>query len=158
MVSVVPAPVKLPHPALPEADWADRYVVERVGLRTTALEAARLMLDRSPGWLRALMVLRNRIVSLFGLKIVNLKVADANTVAAFPLVSEQDDQVVLGFDDDHLDFRIVIDVEAMGAAKSRVAVTTLVYRHSAFGRFYIAVVTPFHRVIVRTTLGRLAGG
>lgn len=158
MVGIVPEPVILPHPALPEADWADRYAVASAGASPSALEAARLMFGRSPGWVRALMALRNRIVSLFGLRVADLKVADAAAVAAFPVVCERDDQVVLGFNDSHLDFRIVVDVEPTGAAQSKVAVTTLVHRHNAFGRLYIAVVTPFHRLIVRTTLRRLARG
>lgn len=155
-MSIALEPVSLPHPALPEADWADRYVFSGAGPQGTALEVSKRMLGRPPGWIRGLMALRNRIVSLFGLKAADLGVADAATVAGFPVVSERDGQVVLGFNDSHLDFRIVVDVEAKGADDSKVAVTTLVRRHNAFGRLYIAVVTPFHRVIVRSTLGRLA--
>ncbi len=158
MANIVPEPVKLPHPALPEADWADCYAVASAAPHLVALDAAKLLLGRSPGWVRMLMALRNRIVSLFGLKVAGLKVADANTVAAFPVVSERDEQVVLGFNDSHLDFRIVVDVEPLGEAEGKVSVTTLVRRHNAFGRFYIAVVTPFHRLIVRTMLGRLVRG
>lgn len=155
-MGIAPEPVSLPHPALPDADWADRYVLSSAGLQGTALEVSKRMLGRPPCWIRELMTLRNRIVSLFGLKAADLGVADTASVAGFPVVSEQDGQVVLGFNDSHLDFRIVVDVEPKGETESKVAVTTLVKRHNAFGRLYIAVVTPFHRVIVRSTLGRLA--
>nr|WP_237351658.1 DUF2867 domain-containing protein [Rhizobium sp. ACO-34A] len=157
-MSIVPEPVSLPHPALPGADWADRYAISSVGSQGTALEIAKRMLGRPPGWIRVLMVLRNHIVSLFGLKAADLGVAETTSVAGFPVVSQRDGQVVLGFNDSHLDFRIVVDVEPKGEAGNKVAVTTLVKRHNAFGWLYIAVITPFHRVIVRSTLGRLARG
>lgn len=132
IVSIAPEPVILPHPALPDADWADRYAISNVGSKGTALEIAKRMLGRPSGWVRGLMALRNRIVSPFGLKVADLGVAGAATVVGFPVVSECDGQVVLGFNDSHLDFRIVVDVEAKGAAGSKVSVTTLVKRRNAF--------------------------
>lgn len=98
------------------------------------------------------MALRNTIVGLFGLK-------GAGTLTGasggFPVVSESPDQIVLGFDDRHLDFRIVLDVSSAGGVQ-HASVTTLVDRHNLAGRVYIVAVTPFHRLIVRTMLRKLA--
>lgn len=156
MVHIVPEDLALPHSALPDADWADRYVVLSPERGMPAIRAARLALGQSPAWVRGLLMLRNRIVAPFGLKAAEMKLGEAGSVGAFPVVSARDDQVVLGFDDRHLDFRIVVDVAPAGADGSRIAVTTLVDRHNLFGRLYILGVTPFHRLIVRTTLARLA--
>ncbi|MBC7151677.1 MAG: DUF2867 domain-containing protein [Rhizobium sp.] len=156
MADVFPEDPALPHPALLQADWADRYAVISPEQGMPAIRAAQLALGQSPAWVRRLLDLRNRLVAPFGLKAAEMKLGEAGSVGAFPIVSERDEQVVLGFNDSHLDFRIVIDVASAGAAGSRVSVTTLVDRHNAFGRLYILAVTPFHRLIVKTTLGRLA--
>jgi hypothetical protein len=58
------------------------------------------------------------------------------------VISEADDEVVLGFDDKHLDFRIVVAV-AGGFA----TVTTIVRWHNAWGRAYLTAIMPFHRAI-----------
>jgi hypothetical protein len=147
--------VTLPHPALPAADWADCYVVSVKEGDMRAIDAARLALGSAPGWVRSLLALRNRLVGLVGLKSAELKVGAAGSVGAFPIVSESDRQVVLGFDDKHLDFRIVVDVRPDGGQGSLVAVTTVVARHNLGGRAYIALVTPFHKAIVQSLLNRL---
>lgn len=152
---IVAEPVVLPHVALTGADWADRWSIVMPGRSHLALGAAQDMLGHPPVWVEMLMSIRNRIVALFGLKKAELGVDDGEQVGGFPVVYERPERVVLGFDDSHLDFRIVVDVEPEGEAGSRISVTTLVKRHNLFGRLYIAVVTPFHRLIVRTTLARL---
>ncbi len=148
-------PVTLPHPALPLADWADRYAVITLSRDSTALDLARGLFAHSPRWVHLLLKLRNRIVGLFGLKSAELGIVEGETIGAFPVVSAREDQVVLGFDDHHLNFRIVLDVAPAGAKARKVAVTTLVERHNLFGRIYIFVITPFHKLIVRTLLARL---
>jgi hypothetical protein len=60
--------------------------------------------------------------------------------------------VVLGFDDRHLDFRIVIDVRQDRPSGQTLSVMTLVHRNNLFGRLYLATVMPFHRLIVRRML------
>lgn len=148
-------PVTLPHQALPSADWADRYAVIAPSPETTALDLARKMFGHSPRWVGLLLSVRNRIVGLFGLKSAELGIAEGETIGAFPVVSARDDQVVLGFDDSHLNFRIVLDVAAAGSQARKIAVTTLVERHNLFGRIYIFAITPFHKLIVRTILARM---
>ncbi len=155
MSNVSIEPVALPHRALPSADWADRYAVMTRNDDATALDLARKMFGRSPRWVGLLLSLRNRIVGLFGLKSAELGIAEGERIGAFPVVSASDDQIVLGFDDSHLNFRIVLDVTAAGSQARKLAVTTLVDRHNLFGRIYIYVITPFHKLIVRTLLARM---
>jgi len=61
-----------------------------------------------------------------------------------------------GFNDKHLDFRLVVDVAPDGPARS-ITATTLVLTHNWLGRAYLAVILPFHRLIVPAML-RKAGG
>jgi hypothetical protein len=162
-MSPVCRPVALPHPLLPGADWADRFTLALAVDDLTAMAAAKLALTGMPGWARFLMKLRNRIVGLFGLKAAAQTVeTSGDAVGGFPVVSATDDRVVLGFDDRHLDFRIVIDVRADRPCGQTVSVMTLVKRNNLFGRVYLAAVMPFHKLIVKAVLGgvgrRLSAG
>ena len=103
------------------------------------------------------MRLRNRMVSLVGLKSAAPRPGRFGLVGAFPVLSKTDDEVVLGFDDKHLDFRIIVDVRAGSAVNQIVGVTTLVRRHNVLGRVYLAAIMPFHKVIVPTLLAGVAG-
>lgn len=149
----VSRPVSLPHPLLPSADWADRFTLGLPVDGLTAREAARLALEHPPGWVRRLMVLRNALVAPFGLRRAAGKAATSETeIGGFPVVSASDDRVVLGFDDRHLDFRIVIDVRQDRPSGQTLSVMTLVHRNNLFGRLYLAAVMPFHKLIVRRML------
>lgn len=152
----------LPHPALPQADWADCYVLEVHKPGLTALEAARLAVGHFPWWVRGLMSVRNAVVGLFGLKPSTYHSAKTTRmIGIFPVISVTDREAVLGFDDTHLDFRIVIDVGENGAGRQTVSATTLVNRKILLGKIYIAVITPFHKLVVSSMLsrvGRMVGG
>jgi len=118
---------------LPGYQFADAYKVPVVH-RVTAMEATRMVFGHGPRWVRALMGLRNRLGRLVGLK--------AGPASGFPVVRETPDQVVLGFDDRHLDFRIVVEVGG-----GFITVTTVVRWHNVWGRAYLMAILPFHRVI-----------
>jgi len=72
------------------------------------------------------------------------------------VVSSSSVRVVLGFDDTHLNFRIIVDVKAVDETTRRVTATTLVHRNNLFGRVYLAMVMPFHKLIVPTMLARVS--
>ena len=151
-------PSPLPHAALPLADWADCY---RVCVAThpdlSAMAFARLALGRFPPWARLLLGLRDALVRPFGVQTTDdLAAKGAESIGFFPIVSATERQVVVGLDDTHLDFRLVVDVVDQGPAGTTVSVTTLVHRKILLGRLYIAVITPFHRLIVRAALSAAA--
>lgn len=164
--------VTLPHPALPGADWADCFegVAAQPGL--TAAQAARQAFATMPAWVGGLMALRNLVVRPFSLKgDAQAATADGEGVGEstdqrfgqdigqrigmFPVVAESDSEIVLGFDDRHLDFRIVVETEPSGD-RTCVRLMTLVRRHNRLGRVYLATILPFHKLIVASTLARLA--
>jgi hypothetical protein len=146
----------LPHPALPTANWADCYEVEVNASHLSAIDAARMAVGRFPLWVRLLMRMRNAATSLVGLKPGTAhSSSDIEMIGIFPVVGKSDSQVVLGFDDRHLDFRLVIEVRNAGGTRQIVSATTLVNRKILLGRIYIAVITPFHRLIVVSTLTAL---
>ncbi len=133
---------------LPGTDFADAFRVQ-VAQVIDAPTATTLAFSGMPGWASRLLAVRNRIVAPLGLR---TRAEAGPHVGMFPVVQSGPDRVVLGFDDRHLDFRIVVDV----SAGHLVTLTTLVRRHNWLGRVYLALVLPFHKRIVPATLARVA--
>ena len=145
-----------PAPLLAGAQFVDAYRVEMDGAALDAREAARRMFARSPRWAEALLSLRNLVVAPLGLKTSGAgERAAGGMIGIFPVVSETSERLVAGFNDSHLDFRVVVDVMPAGAGQQVIA-TTLVRTHNWLGRAYLAIILPFHRLIVRSMLRRVA--
>ena len=142
---------RLPNRWLPGADWADRYELLVFGERMTAAEAARRTLGNAPGWVRGLLGLRNRLAALIGLKAA-APAAAGGRIGGFPVLHSDDRETVLGLDDRHLDFRIVVNVRDGPADSQIIGFTTLVRRRNLYGRIYLAAVMPFHKAIVPALL------
>jgi hypothetical protein len=150
------APTIDPDVLLPGAQFVDAYAIAVDDAALDARRAAERMLGRSPPWIGALLGLRNYLVAPFGLKTPVPGRAAANAIGAFPVVSESPNRVVAGFNDRHLDFRVVVDVVA-DARGRRVTATTLVLTHNLLGRAYLAIILPFHRIIVPSMLRQVTG-
>jgi hypothetical protein len=145
--------VQLPSAVLPDANWADAYEIETGRDFKDMRSLAEQTIGGMPTWARVLLRLRNLIIAPFGLKSDGALDAqgEAGCIDIFPVLEQTANRIVLGFDDRHLDFRIIVDRKSVGQG-ARLRATTLVDRHNIFGRIYIAVVTPFHRMIVRSVL------
>lgn len=154
-----PYPVEpvFPNPALPGADWADSYEIMVFSRMTDAEQAAREALGPMPVWAKQLLWLRNRLVGWVGLKPALAHPTDSGSpmIGPFPIVRNTANEIVLGFDDRHLDFRIVINLAEAAGGAQHVRATTLVKRHNLSGRLYLAAVMPFHKLIVKSTLNGL---
>lgn len=142
--------------ALPGATFSDCFAISVPG-HLKSEEAAQYAISRIPGWAATLMDLRDRLVSVFGLKRLDKQAQDnPHSIGGFPVLSATPERTVLGLDDRHLDFRLVIDAIATDCG-TQVRATTLVRPRNFAGRAYLAAVMPFHKVIVPATLNRLAG-
>jgi hypothetical protein len=109
-----------------------------------------------PRWIDGLIRLRNILVTPFGLKTSGEGApAPGGLIGLFPVLSETPERLVAGFDDSHLDFRIVVDVTG-DAANRQVTSTTLVRTNNLLGRTYLTLIMPFHKLVVRSMMGRIA--
>ncbi len=133
---------------LPGAQFADAFRIATQDSTLNARQAAERMVAQSPRWIERLMALRNAVVAPLGLKTPSRdRTIAANSIGAFPVISETPDRIVAGFNDKHLDFRLVVDVS--GTVPDRtVTATTLVLKHNLLGQIYLAAIMPFHRMIV----------
>ena len=99
-----------------------------------------------PGWAAALLRLRNTLVRPFGLKTGD----EANPI--FPTCHESEDELILGTDDRHLNFRI-----GLLRQDGQLFMATWVHPHNLWGRAYLRLVMPFHILISRGAVARMAG-
>lgn len=132
---------------LPGCDFADAY---RMNIRSDldAISISKLMLGRTPRWIGLLLALRDGIIGKLGLKTMADIAGSDPCIGHFPVLSESPQQVTLGGDDSHLDFRICVDVVALENGMQQITTTTLVRTNNWLGRQYLSLVLPFHRLIV----------
>lgn len=134
-------------------DFLDCWAVSPAGRGRDAEAMARLVMEGMPGWARRLLDLRDRIVAPLGLKTARDLAAEkkACRIGFMAVLRRSPDEVVLGEDDRHLDFRV-----ALVRRGEEALMGTWVRPKNRFGRVYLRVVLPFHDLIVRSGMRRLA--
>ncbi len=116
-----------------------------------------------PGWINALLAVRDFGVSFFGLKTTanlpkDLSFRDSISVGDhinfLCVLSVSENEIILGEDDRHLDFRISVYRDS--DASDRISLATWVHTHNTLGKIYLAAITPFHNLIVNSRGNRVA--
>ncbi|WP_187432027.1 hypothetical protein ROLI_009820 [Roseobacter fucihabitans] len=128
-------------------DFLDCY---KVASDLNAPEAAEIIVD-FPGWAKNLVALRNLLTAPFGLRTDGPE--SKQKLGLFPVESSCDTEVIAGFNDRHLDFRVSVLAE-----QNYIHLATWVRPHNIGGRAYLRVILPFHILIARNALGRVARG
>lgn len=132
------------HPRIATGDFVDCY---RVASQLSPRQAAQVITD-FPGWARFLLAIRRFVTTPFGLS-NDGPVAD-DKVGIFPVESESDQELIAGFNDRHLDFRV-----SVMSLNSEVFLGTWVHPHNLGGRIYLNTILPFHILIARDALRRV---
>ncbi|MEC8196178.1 MAG: DUF2867 domain-containing protein [Pseudomonadota bacterium] len=133
------------HARIAPEDFVDCYcVVSDMPTR----EAADIIAT-FPGWAQMLANLRNLLVKPLGLQ--TERPTDTDCIGFFPVESQSETEVIAGFDDSHLDFRVSILSQ-----EGKLFLATWVHRNNLLGRIYLATIMPFHILIVRDALARAA--
>ena len=139
------------------ADLADAFAI---GLPTNASHdvetLTRFMLGEQALWFRLLNGVRDVAVAGFGIKTSRqLRQGAARDGATriyiFRVYEIAGNEAILGEDDKHLDFRV-----SVLRRSGDIVVTTVVHCHNLLGRVYLALITPFHRLVVKSILRRAA--
>ena len=112
---------------------------------------ATLLFTDPPRWFTILLAIRDRIVTLFGIKASHALV-DGDHIAFFPVLSRSPDEITIGADDRHLDFRGSV---LLRRAERVLVLTTAVRCHNLPGRLYLGVILPFHILVATSLLSRL---
>jgi hypothetical protein len=134
------------------AQFAEAFQVTVADPNLDARTAAERIFSRSPRWVQMLLDLRNMIAAPAGLKTSGEGEPNAGgVIGLFPVLSETPERLIAGFDDHHLDFRVVVDVAPEEGGR-KVTTTTLVLTHNRLGRIYLTAILPFHRLIAKSLL------
>lgn len=129
---------RVPH------DFLDCYTVAAA---MPVREAADIITD-FPGWARFLLLIRRILTAPFGLDNDGPDARDR--VGIFPVETETPEELIAGFDDKHLNFRV-----AVLARDDTISLATWVKPHNIGGRAYLAAIMPFHIAIARNALHRV---
>ncbi|MBJ6118033.1 DUF2867 domain-containing protein [Pontibacter sp. BT310] len=112
-----------------------------------------------------LFAIRNKIVGLFGLKtsgqmsdrqklLNHFKCEPGEQRGLFRVFEKTENEVVLGEDDKHLNFRVSLFLDRISddTGKKSLTITTTVKYNNLLGRVYFIFVRPFHKLIVPAML------
>lgn len=145
------------------AYFSDCYQIPIADYAPSALEIYLSIVVKTPAWVNAMMAMRNRIVSVFGLKnlghLGTLKKKSAasyqvgDRVGIFSLLYLSDEEIILGDSDKHLDVKVSVCKQSKGAQHA-VTLATVVHIHNTLGRVYMFFVAPVHKIIAPAVLAR----
>lgn len=110
-------------------------------------EAAEIITN-FPDWAQWLLKIRNVVTAPFGLSSNGPDATDK--VGIFPVEIENEHELIAGFNDRHLDFRV-----SVSCRQDRVHLATWVHTHNIGGKIYLKAIMPFHVLIARNALARV---
>lgn len=143
-------------------DYADEFsvMIDRNDVAEWELVAA--LFHSAPPWFDRLARLRDQIVRVFGLKTaqndpraVLPPYTPGMRLGFFHVLYLMPGEALLGDEDTHLVFRTALRIAPAGS-QTRLSVATAVVTKNRFGRIYLAVVKPVHRLIVPIMLRGMA--
>jgi len=125
-------------------DFIDCYSVESELSPRNAAD----IITNFPGWARFLLMIRSFVTAPFGL--LNDGPPATDKVGVFPVEIESGHELIAGFDDKHLDFRVSVISQ-----EGRVFLATWVRTKNIGGEIYLKGILPFHILIARNALNRV---
>ncbi len=137
-------------------DLADAYSIRLPNNATTDPETiARFLFSHRSPWFSLLMRLRDALVAPFGIKTSErLQCSGGDRIGVFKIYEKGSYEIIMGEDDIHLDFRLSVLIQRK--IDSCVILSTVAHCHNLLGRIYIKLITPFHKMVVRSVLGQSA--
>ncbi|MDF2910456.1 MAG: hypothetical protein K0Q56_1337 [Sporolactobacillus laevolacticus] len=148
----------LVNQSFPQINYSDSYRVILPGESIQDVASVtRLFLTAVPPWVSRLMKIRDRLVSLVGLKTSdqserqNITLQKGSSIGIFRVMDHTSHELLLGENDRHLDFRVSILMDEVHELKY-VTISTVVFFHNRLGRLYFFVIKRFHKAIVSAML------
>ncbi|WP_044207879.1 DUF2867 domain-containing protein [Flammeovirga sp. OC4] len=121
--------------------------------------------NSAPKWTEHLFTLRNKLVAVFGLKtsgkmqgkaaqLENFRCEPNEQIGLFKVYHRNENEVILGEDDRHLNFRVSLYFAPSIEHESlrNLTISTTVYFNNFLGKLYFLPVKPFHQLIVPAML------
>ena len=145
-------------------DFIDSYSATFVTDKVISSDdLARSFFSSDSKWITYLFVLRNKIVSLFGLKtgennqqqvLLNSYVV-GESIGLFKIIQKTEKEIIFGENDKHLDFKVSLLIDQSKISNSVITISTVVIFNNFFGRFYFFFIKSFHKLIVPNMLKKM---
>lgn len=140
---------------LPTVDFEDTFSTTNTA--DTLKEIAEQIFGSPPKWVALLLQLRNFIVRFMGLQYsvpenYHTQFEIGGYINFFKIFDIGDNYLLMGLDDKHLNFRVVIYND--NTPEWNIKVTTLVEYNNKMGQIYMSIVKPFHVWIIQSMIGR----
>lgn len=132
-------------------------------------EIGKAFFTSGPKWGKRMFAFRNKVMGLFGLKTgsegekqhteKSFECEVGERTGLFKVFDKTSNEIVLGEDDKHLDFRvsILVDKNKKRINKNSLTLSTTVKFHNWLGVLYFLPVRPFHKLIVPVMLKNMIG-
>jgi hypothetical protein len=152
--------------SFPVVDYTDCYTIRFHADRPVSLnDCMESFLYRQPRWIDILMLIRNILVTPFGLKTGRAEYGNSSERSKiniskgirfdfFEVVDCSDHEVMLGFYDSHLDGCVSVMVQNQDHLKE-ISLSTTVHYNNALGKIYFFLIKPFHRLVVSAMLKKI---
>lgn len=155
-----------------DADWVaaayfrDSYRVPMSGSDKGLVDVFFALFCHHPPWMKVILIVRNGLARwLAGLdvptvsEVLHPRMKDCyvvgDKIGVWPLYALSENELVAGRDNKHLDFRLSL-LRVGADANAGIVVSTVCSVHNTFGKAYLWLIVPFHRLGVRTLIERAA--
>ncbi|KMQ64841.1 hypothetical protein ACM46_11510 [Chryseobacterium angstadtii] len=150
-------------------DYTDNFTGDIVngGKNISAREIGRAFFTSSPQWGKKMFAFRNSLVKIFGLKTGtgakeplptdDFPLEVGEQVGIFKIFDKTENEIIMGENDKHLDFRVSLLYHKTQNAVERNAliISTTVKYHNWMGKLYFLPVRPFHQLIVPAMMKKM---
>ena len=157
----VPTSSALSRDMIRSAYFHDSYRVPLARRKLTIVEIFFALFGHTPRWMKVLLIVRNAIARWCGLEAptvaeilkpaVRASYDVGDKIGPWPIFFIDDNEIVAGRDNKHLDFRLSLLRVTDGDGES-VVLSTICSVHNLAGKIYLFFIVPFHRTGVRSLL------
>jgi hypothetical protein len=157
----IPSSSALGRDLIRNANFHDCYRTPLARPELAMVDIFFALFGHTPLWMKLLLVARNAVVGLFGLRVptfgeimrpvVRSEYRVGEKIGPWPIFFIAENEIVAGRDNKHLDFRLSV-LKATEGEVASVVVSTVCTVHNAFGQVYLFFIVPFHRRGVRTLM------
>jgi len=159
----VPLDSILDRQTIDAAYFRDSYRVALSKPDTSVVDIFFGIFGHHPAWIKALLIVRNRIAKLCGLdapsasQILTTEVkphyAVGDNIGPWPIFFLSANELIAGRNNRHLDFRLSV-LKTAEHDGGNVVVSTICSVHNVYGRVYLFFIVPFHTWGVQFLLAR----
>jgi len=152
--------------SLERIDFKDAYaVIHSFRKDLTPADLAKSFFNSMPQWVNVALIIREKIAKLIGLKtadreatqrqLMNFKGEPGESIALFKVYDKNENELLTGQNDTHLDFRLSFFV-LRSKSETEIILATVVKLNGLSGKIYFAIVKPFHKLVVKSIMRRMS--